>query len=276
MVASIRRLKMRTSIFLITLICLVLSINVFSEDIGDINLPSSDVIKQNDAYIYPYFPYMNYTIYCKTDRIVDIFLKPGEELSYVGGADTVRWVIDQEVSGSKLKQWHVLVKPAQENIKLSTTFVILTNQHAYHIEALISNEKFTPMIAWTYPLEERLTILKNQQEQLNQADESILPIDLNMSEVYISYQIYQKVLFLFNGKPKYKWTPEICFDDGKKTYIKMPDVMTSGDAPALFIFEDGKLVLVNYRIRKCYYIVDRLFDQAEMRNGKQIVKIKRK
>ena len=66
------------------------------------------------------------------------------------------------------------------------------------------------------------------------------------------------------------------FDDGQKTYIQMPDTMASGDAPTLFIKEQNKLELVNYRVLKNYYIVDRLFDNAEMRNGQEVVRIKRK
>ena len=65
------------------------------------------------------------------------------------------------------------------------------------------------------------------------------------------------------------------FDDGSKTYIKMPETMKSGDAPALFVKENNTLVLVNYRVKISYYIVDRLFEEVEMRNGKQLVKIKK-
>ena len=67
------------------------------------------------------------------------------------------------------------------------------------------------------------------------------------------------------------------FDDGTKTYIQMSGHMSSGEAPALFVKSDEGLALVNYRVKGDYYIVDRLFQKAEMRNGlKETVVISRK
>jgi type IV secretion system protein VirB9 len=57
------------------------------------------------------------------------------------------------------------------------------------------------------------------------------------------------------------------FDDGLKTYIQMADGMKAGEAPALFIKDDGQVNLVNYRVKDNYYVVDRIFNQAELRNG---------
>ena len=45
--------------------------------------------------------------------------------------------------------------------------------------------------------------------------------------------------------------------------------MKSGEAPALFVKDDEGVTLVNYRVKDNYYIVDRLFNQAEMRCGKK-------
>jgi len=45
----------------------------------------------------------------------------------------------------------------------------------------------------------------------------------------------------------------------------------------LFVKGDEGLALVNYRVKGDYYIVDRLFQKAEMRNGmKETVLISRK
>jgi len=88
-----------------------------------------------------------------------------------------------------------------------------------------------------------------------------------------NYKIQEKSGF-FGGS--YSWTPKMVFDDGTKTYIQMADTMSSGEAPALFVSDGKEVTLVNYRVKKNYYIVDRLFAQAEMRNGlKEIVVIKK-
>jgi len=60
------------------------------------------------------------------------------------------------------------------------------------------------------------------------------------------------------------------FDDGQKTFIQFPDALTTSEAPALFITSrEGTTQLVNYRVKGTYYIVDRLFDRAELRVGEK-------
>ena len=69
-------------------------------------------------------------------------------------------------------------------------------------------------------------------------------------------------------------------DDGRKTFIQFPATLRTTEAPALFIRSaEGKTQLVNYRVKGNYYIVDRLFDLAELRVGEKqpiIVRIMRK
>jgi type IV secretion system protein TrbG len=48
----------------------------------------------------------------------------------------------------------------------------------------------------------------------------------------------------------------------------MPQAARSSDMPPLFVLgTGGKAELVNYRVRDSYYIVDRLFEAAELRLG---------
>lgn len=52
-----------------------------------------------------------------------------------------------------------------------------------------------------------------------------------------------------------------------------------GEAPPLFLLgADGKAELVNYRVQDRFYVIDRLFDAAELRLGlkkQQVVRITR-
>ena len=77
------------------------------------------------------------------------------------------------------------------------------------------------------------------------------------------------------GNDSYK--PEMIFDDGEKTFIRMnKDVKR---LPALFIREPGKkdLSLVNFKTKDNCYVIDRIIDRAELRYGEtDIVKIERK
>ena len=234
----------------------------------------TDAVQENSAYIYPYSPTTIYRVYCRDDRLVDIALQPKEEFRGIFGADTVRWIIDQEISGSdNAKQWHVYIKPIKNTEDLSTTLNINTNLRIYHIEAYVSLKNFTPIIAWTYPLEEKLAILRAQEQEKSDEENRIFS-NVSMTDVNFNYRITTKKGWAI-FQAAYHWTPITVCDDGNKTYIKMPESISSSDAPGLFINDQGKLELVNYRVKKSYYIVDRVFDKAEMRNGKEIVVIER-
>ncbi|HKX77379.1 MAG TPA: TrbG/VirB9 family P-type conjugative transfer protein, partial [Novosphingobium sp.] len=75
------------------------------------------------------------------------------------------------------------------------------------------------------------------------------------------------------------WRPLRAFDDGRQTYIEFPATIAVGDAPPLFLVAGkGEAQLVNYRLRDRFYIVDRIFDRAELRFGtrkQQVVRITR-
>ena len=75
------------------------------------------------------------------------------------------------------------------------------------------------------------------------------------------------------------WRPLRAFDDGRQTFIEFPAQIATGVAPPLFVVgADGSAELVNYRMRGHFYVVDRLFDIAELRFGlkrQQIVRITR-
>ena len=50
----------------------------------------------------------------------------------------------------------------------------------------------------------------------------------------------------------------------------MPDEMSVTEAPVLFVIdEEDEPMLVNYRVKGAYYILDRLFERAQMRVGKK-------
>jgi type IV secretion system protein VirB9 len=70
--------------------------------------------------------------------------------------------------------------------------------------------------------------------------------------------------------------PVRVFDDGAKTYIQMPLGVQNRQAPALVILgQDGKGELVNYRVKDQLYVVDRLFDHAQLilGSGKKAQKV---
>jgi type IV secretion system protein TrbG len=219
---------------------------------------------------FVYSPTALYEIFCREGHITDIQLQPGEEPLYVGGGDTIRWMIDKAQSGSgDAKQWHIFVKPLKS--KITTNLVITTDKHAYQIRVRAANF-FNPFIGWTYPAEEKSAFLRQQAQEKKRADENI-SLTVAPDKINFNYTIEAQTAWYQSA---YSWTPKLAFDDGTRTYIQMSVGMKSGEAPALFVKDEEGVNLVNYRVKDNYYIVDRIFDQAELRCGlKDIVVISR-
>jgi type IV secretion system protein VirB9 len=70
--------------------------------------------------------------------------------------------------------------------------------------------------------------------------------------------------------------PVRVFDDGKKTYIQISEAAKNREAPVLVVIgSDGKQEMVNYRVKNDMYIVDRLFERAQLLlgSGKKALKV---
>lgn len=209
-----------------------------------------------------YSPGALFKIYCKEGYLTDVQLQPGEEIQYIGGGDTVRWVIDRAQSGTGAeKTWHIYIKPLRPG--LETNIVINTDKHSYQIQAQ-STSWYNPIVRWSYPQEAQSAFYR-QQEKQRQLDEDTIMSNGSPEKLNFDYAI---------KGGSYSWTPTLAFDDGLKTYIKMPASLSTGEAPALFIKDGRNIKLVNYRIKNNYYVVDRLFKEAELRVGKNVVRIK--
>ena len=67
------------------------------------------------------------------------------------------------------------------------------------------------------------------------------------------------------GDRKLPWLPHTVFDDGKHVYLQLPLAARSSDLPALLVeVEGGGMGISNYRVRNSSYIVDGLFQRAEL------------
>ena len=122
-------------------------------------------------------------------------------------------------------------------------------------------------LSWTYPQDELIAI-RHAAEQ----DRASTPIasGLAVDQLNFGYAIS-------GDKPD--WRPLRAFDDGRQTIIEFPASLGVGEAPPLFILRPkGEAQLVNYRVSGHFYVVDRLFDAAELRLGEKkqaIVRITR-
>lgn len=235
------------------------------EQINDYTQDAFEAPTSEADIVFSYSPGSIYRIYCKEGYMTDIVFQAGEEIQFVGGGDTVRWIIEQAQSGTGPNaKTHLYVKPVRNGI--DTNLVITTNKRSYQLILMANHNKFNPIVRWNYPQEQKLTIFRQQQRNDQE-------IQLNGG----TFMAADKLNFEYKiGRGKAAWRPTMVFDDGAKTYIKMPASMNTDETPVLFIKGmDGKLAMVNYRIKNGTFIVDRLFKEAELKNGKQSIKIKR-
>lgn len=220
----------------------------------------------NAVQIYPFTDGSLFQVYTAPGRVTDIALQPGEVLGAVASGDTVRWVIGDTTSGAGAdKRTHVLVKPFSTG--LSTNLVITTDRRSYHLALVSTGGAAMAALSWTYP-QDALIALKNAQAQVEAA--TPVAAGLDMDRLQFNYAIS-------GDRPS--WRPLRAFDDGRQTFIEFPATLGVGEAPPLFLVAaKGEAQLVNYRVRGRFYIVDRLFDAAELRLGtkhQEVVRISR-
>ena len=220
----------------------------------------------NAVQVYPFADGAIYHVITAPERVTDIALQPGETLVAVASGDTVRWVIGDTTSGSGAdKRTHILVKPFSAG--QSTNLVITTDRRSYHIALTSMVKTAMAALSWTYP-QDALIALKRAAA----ATEAAAPVaaGIEVEQLHFNYSIS-------GDRPA--WRPYRAFDDGRQTFIEFPATLAVGEAPPLFLVDGkGEAQLVNYRVKDRFYVVDRIFDVAELRLGtkhQQIVRISR-
>lgn len=212
----------------------------------------------NDGTIYP--------VRTAPGRVTDIALQPGEVLGAVASGDTARWIVGDTTSGSgETLRAHVLVKPFATG--LSTNLIITTDRRVYHLTVSSGSRDAMSSVAWTYPRDALMAL-----QRARETKELATPVasGVRVEQLRFDYAIS-------GDRPS--WRPIRAFDDGRQTFIEFPPTFAVGEAPPLFLVgAQGEAQLVNYRLSGRHYVVDRLFDVAELRLGtrkQQIVRITR-
>ena len=209
----------------------------------------------NAVQVYPYTESALYRLFAAPEQVTDIALQPGETLTSVSAGDTVRWILGDTSSGAgESKRAHVLVKPSAPG--LTTNLIIATDRRTYHLRMESTERTSMAAISWTYPQDQLLQLQHRNQEAT--AAEPIAD-GLNLKNLHFNYAIS-------GDRPP--WRPLRAFDDGMKVFVEFPIGIATGEMPPLFVVSAaGGNQLVNYRVQGNYYIVDRLFDAAELRLG---------
>ena len=220
----------------------------------------------NATTIYDFIPGSIYQIYTAPQKVTMISFEQGEIMvAAPQSGDTVRWQVNNITSGTGINaRQHLIIKPLRE--ELTNNMIITTNKGRVYLLELISLKNNHMLeVSWNYIAP---NLIINRERQENNFAQDSLPKKLNFN-----YKIINK-----SGKPI--WKPKEVFDDGEKTFIQFPAEINQNELPTLFIVSrESTTQLVNYRQRGDVLIIDRLFQEAELRLGllkPEIVRIKRK
>ena len=221
--------------------------------------PSRADAFEGGVQMFGYEPGRLYEVWTAPYRVTTLTLAPGETVTSKAAGDTVRWQIGETTSGSGAAQrTHVLVKPLERG--LETNLVLTTSQRVYMLHLRSgADDAFNAAVAWRYPEAPAPLVLTPEPAA------SLPEVKLDPTGLEGRYRIEPKTRL---GGRRPRWTPISVFSDGQRTVIAFPPELQVDEAPVLFVLAaDGEAQVVNYRQQGGLFIVDRVFDRAELRLG---------
>ena len=229
-------------------------------DVTDRNVQHpSEMIAAHGQMLFTYSPGSLYEVQTATFHESALQLQPGETLTGQGlptAGDTARWTIAATRIGAPPHESVVLlVKPLDAD--LETNMTITTNRRLYTVILKSTDRTYMPIVGWLYPQDDARDREEKQlaaQKAETQAEAlTVPPEELNFNCTVTGDRV--------------AWRPLRAYDDGSKTYLQMSPDMRNYEAPAIFVMDGKTPLLVNFRVKHSIYIVDRLFDRAQLRIG---------
>jgi type IV secretion system protein VirB9 len=182
-------------------------------------------------------------------QVCDVELEQGERVNEIVVGDSARWLVE---SGSAGDTTHLFVKPVDAGLESSA--VVTTDRRVYHLRLLSQRTGHTPYVGFVYneTLRRRATEQTAQEakDKQWQSTTDATGKEIDLAKLHFKYEVEGRAL----------WKPERVYDDGRKTYIRLPQVTKTGEMPVLLVRKGGKDVLVNYRVQDATMMVDGLFE----------------
>ena len=223
--------------------------------------------KQGTFY-YQYNENLVYEVYAQPYHLTDIILEPGE---IVTGApllseDEAVWeltagVAKDGMTGTDVQ--HLFIKPAYS--KLDSSLVIITDRRVYHFRIKSFADTHMAMVKFTYPTT-RSQWLKKQDKKLTSLENDFVRVS-NPAFISVDYEMKYSLWHT----PEF--LPELVYDDGETTYIRVDEIVLHKKLPVLF---NEKNEIVNYTVKKNVFEIPQLMNEMTLRLGKQKVTIKKK
>lgn len=214
------------------------------------------------------------------DRTYKVLIRPrnttqlkfaqDERVTYVSAGDTANFMIS--VPAAKT---FVEVKPKHEN--MTTNMLVVTTKRSYHIDLQSTGEgkKWYTRVAWAYQDNAIVDLTAEHDRALDSglarpARAAVEPVEDRDASAGIRPEALSFDYVVEGDAP---FRPLQVFDDGARTFIRLPDDVQ--ELPALFMrtSESDEVALVNYSVTDNHMVAQRLMDRFLLKIGKAEVRI---
>lgn len=219
---------------------------------------------------FDFDPDVTYLVLTRPKSVTDIMLSPGEKVVSLVAGDTVNFTF--QVSASRE---HIFIKPKFEGMTTSASLETSKATYQFILRSVGETAKWHQRVTWNNTDMVLMDVAASQapaavvarsapaattpRAELPNSNDAGLPIDrLNFN-------------YLTTGDEKIR--PSEVFDDGIRTYFRMPVGMQ--EMPALFGVKDKEASLVNYTVKNSYLIAQGVDGSYLLKLGKQEVQIQK-
>ena len=217
---------------------------------------------------FDFDPDVTYLILTRPKSVTNLMLAPGEQVLSLVAGDTVNFVF--QVSASRE---HIFIKPKFEG--LTTSASLITNKTTYQLILRSANEtgKWHQRVTWNNP-DMVLQDVVASSRGTPQRDAAAAPDQpARAAGGSDSNLIIDKVQFNYAISGSESIRPAQVFDDGVRTYFRIPEGMQ--EMPALFTLKDNEASLVNYSVKDGYLIAQGVGGVFLLKLGKLEVRVEK-
>lgn len=203
---------------------------------------------------------------CSPTRACDVEMQAGEKVKKVILGDKVNWEWQGAESIERgLTIQHVVFQPRDNDVE--SNVIITTDRRTYHMKLFAPKHEgvYLNRVGFYYPQdlvqdwEEK--VWAAEAAQIKEEKHNVMSVAVSPEKMDFDYQIA--------GNSEFK--PVRVFNNGEQVFMEMPDRLRNGANPVLLLLDDkGQVMPVNYRRNvdpdtgKIHYVVDKIFNQAEL------------
>lgn len=225
-----------------------------------------------------------FLVLAKPKAVTHLQFAADEMLQSVASGDTAQW----ELTPTKNRK-NLFIKPKFEGIETSMTVITDKRTYQFVLRSTADGKKWYQRVSWMYSSSlvlEQDALLESQANvpmpgTLPEpvAAGGIRPLQptfnlppMNQGGGSASTLKPDSLRFNYKVEGEAAFKPTQVFDDGKFTYLRMPQDVQ--ELPALFsVIEGQEYSLVNYTVDGSYMVAQRLLETAVLKLGKTEVRV---